>query len=147
MLPERRAPPTTPLPESDTAETKPEPSAKLDSVDTARNNDIALLRSLGVQYICDLMVEDRKVKYGLQLTSSEKVLITTDTQLPQSVVPQCASRPRWTSTPATRKDSILSLCRTRDVNCSRNFETSSTVDPAFDTIGTQWRSTQLCNCH
>eukprot|EP00038_Savillea_parva_P019844 m.29248 g.29248 ORF g.29248 m.29248 type:complete len:718 (-) comp4578_c0_seq2:2096-4249(-) len=63
----RRVHPSTPLSDSEKRD-KP-----LDSVDVARNNDIALLQSLGVRYICDLMVEDRKVKYGIQLTSSEKV--------------------------------------------------------------------------
>lgn len=38
-----------------------------------RGKDIALLNRLGVRYICDLMVEDKKIKYGLTLTSSEKV--------------------------------------------------------------------------
>ena len=44
-----------------------------DLVGVSRNNDIALLQSLNVRYICDLMVEDRKIKYGMVLTSSEKV--------------------------------------------------------------------------
>jgi myotubularin-related protein 14 len=44
-----------------------------DLVGVSRNKDIALLQSLKVRYICDLMVEDRKVKYGMVLTSSEKV--------------------------------------------------------------------------
>ena len=44
-----------------------------DSVGHHRSHDIALLKALGVRFICDLMVEDRKVKYGFQVTSSEKV--------------------------------------------------------------------------
>jgi len=36
-------------------------------------NDIALLRYLGVKYICDLMVESKKVKYFVNVCSSEKV--------------------------------------------------------------------------
>jgi len=66
---------SAPPPDSGPADSKaePPPSRAGDVVDTVRNSDITLLRSLGVQYICDLMVEDRKVKYGIQLTSSEKV--------------------------------------------------------------------------
>eukprot|EP00051_Salpingoeca_urceolata_P033214 m.19614 g.19614 ORF g.19614 m.19614 type:complete len:803 (+) comp5974_c0_seq1:547-2955(+) len=42
---------------------------------TARHRqcDIDLLRGLGVRYICDLMVEERKIKFGFTVTSSEKV--------------------------------------------------------------------------
>ena len=36
-------------------------------------NDIGLLQYLGVRYICDLMVESRKVKYFVNVCSSEKV--------------------------------------------------------------------------
>uniref|UniRef100_A0A8C4IRI9 Myotubularin related protein 14 n=1 Tax=Dicentrarchus labrax TaxID=13489 RepID=A0A8C4IRI9_DICLA len=35
-------------------------------------HDIKLLRYLSVRYICDLMVENKKVKFGLNVTSSEK---------------------------------------------------------------------------
>uniref|UniRef100_UPI00358EB9C6 myotubularin-related protein 14 isoform X3 n=1 Tax=Myxine glutinosa TaxID=7769 RepID=UPI00358EB9C6 len=38
-----------------------------------RGYDIRLLRHLGVKYICDLMVENKKVKFGMNVTSSEKV--------------------------------------------------------------------------
>ena len=31
-----------------------------------RNLDIKLLKELSVSYICDLMVENKKVKYGLK---------------------------------------------------------------------------------
>ncbi|KAM5148702.1 phosphatidylinositol-3,5-bisphosphate 3-phosphatase MTMR14 isoform 2-T2 [Mantella aurantiaca] len=41
--------------------------------DKVRGHDIKLLRYLSVQYICDLMVENKKVKFGLNVTSSEKV--------------------------------------------------------------------------
>lgn len=37
-----------------------------------RTQDINLLKCLGVKYICDLMVEKKKVKFGLNITSSEK---------------------------------------------------------------------------
>jgi len=37
-----------------------------------RAQDINLLKTLGVQYICDLMVEKKKVKFGVYITSSEK---------------------------------------------------------------------------
>uniref|UniRef100_A0A3Q3WTS6 Uncharacterized protein n=1 Tax=Mola mola TaxID=94237 RepID=A0A3Q3WTS6_MOLML len=40
--------------------------------DKVRGHDIKLLRYLSVHYICDLMVENKKVKFGL-VTSSEKV--------------------------------------------------------------------------
>uniref|UniRef100_A0A3Q4N0N5 Myotubularin related protein 14 n=1 Tax=Neolamprologus brichardi TaxID=32507 RepID=A0A3Q4N0N5_NEOBR len=40
--------------------------------DKVRGYDIKLLRYLSVRYICDLMVENKKVKFGL-VTSSEKV--------------------------------------------------------------------------
>lgn len=38
-----------------------------------RNLDIKLLKELSVSYICDLMVENKKVKYGLKVSSSEKI--------------------------------------------------------------------------
>eukprot|EP01137_Pigoraptor_chileana_P027658 Opistho-2@10509 len=38
-----------------------------------RSADIQLLKGLCVRYICDLMVENKKVKYGLNVCSSEKV--------------------------------------------------------------------------
>ncbi|KAM9365090.1 phosphatidylinositol-3,5-bisphosphate 3-phosphatase MTMR14 [Pholidichthys leucotaenia] len=41
--------------------------------DKVRGLDIKLLRYLSVRYICDLMVEKKKVKFGLNVTSSEKV--------------------------------------------------------------------------
>ncbi|XP_044307727.1 myotubularin-related protein 14 isoform X2 [Varanus komodoensis] len=41
--------------------------------DKVRGYDIKLLRYLSVTYICDLMVENKKVKFGLNVTSSEKV--------------------------------------------------------------------------
>lgn len=46
-----------------------------DDTTTARRRqaDAELLRRLGVRCIADLMVEERKVKYGLTVTSSEKV--------------------------------------------------------------------------
>ena len=37
-----------------------------------RAQDINLLHQLGVRYICDLMVEKKKVKFGVYITSSEK---------------------------------------------------------------------------
>ncbi|XP_077567885.1 phosphatidylinositol-3,5-bisphosphate 3-phosphatase MTMR14 isoform X7 [Stigmatopora nigra] len=40
--------------------------------DKVRGHDIKLLRYLSVRYICDLMVEKKKVKFGLNVTSSEK---------------------------------------------------------------------------
>ncbi|KAK2496936.1 hypothetical protein MC885_019120, partial [Smutsia gigantea] len=41
--------------------------------DKVRGYDIKLLRYLSVRYICDLMVENKKVKFGMNVTSSEKV--------------------------------------------------------------------------
>ncbi|XP_069871580.1 phosphatidylinositol-3,5-bisphosphate 3-phosphatase MTMR14 isoform X2 [Dipodomys merriami] len=41
--------------------------------DKVRGYDIRLLRYLSVKYICDLMVENKKVKFGMNITSSEKV--------------------------------------------------------------------------
>uniref|UniRef100_A0A1A7XC32 Myotubularin related protein 14 n=2 Tax=Iconisemion striatum TaxID=60296 RepID=A0A1A7XC32_9TELE len=41
--------------------------------DKVRGHDIKLLQYLSVRYICDLMVENKKVKFGLNVTSSEKV--------------------------------------------------------------------------
>ncbi|XP_060724022.1 myotubularin-related protein 14 isoform X2 [Tachysurus vachellii] len=41
--------------------------------DKVRGSDIKLLKYLSVSYICDLMVENKKVKFGLNVTSSEKV--------------------------------------------------------------------------
>ena len=42
-------------------------------LDKMRNTDIDILNELRVNVICDLMVENKKVKYGLNVTSSEKV--------------------------------------------------------------------------
>ncbi|KAK9890359.1 hypothetical protein WA026_010454 [Henosepilachna vigintioctopunctata] len=44
----------------------------LDLESTVRNNDIQLLRMYSVNTIFDLMVEHKKVKYGVYVTSSEK---------------------------------------------------------------------------
>uniref|UniRef100_A0A1B6DI88 Myotubularin phosphatase domain-containing protein n=1 Tax=Clastoptera arizonana TaxID=38151 RepID=A0A1B6DI88_9HEMI len=41
--------------------------------DQVRNQDIKLLKVLGVQTIVDFMVEKKKVKFGMNVTSSEKV--------------------------------------------------------------------------
>ncbi|XP_018413484.1 PREDICTED: myotubularin-related protein 14 isoform X3 [Nanorana parkeri] len=41
--------------------------------DKVRGHDIKVLRYLSVRYICDLMVENKKVKFGVNVTSSEKV--------------------------------------------------------------------------
>uniref|UniRef100_A0AAR2LQ90 Myotubularin related protein 14 n=1 Tax=Pygocentrus nattereri TaxID=42514 RepID=A0AAR2LQ90_PYGNA len=41
--------------------------------DKVRGSDIKLLKYLSVRFICDLMVENKKVKFGLNVTSSEKV--------------------------------------------------------------------------
>ncbi|CAI9554100.1 unnamed protein product [Staurois parvus] len=41
--------------------------------DKVGGHDIKLLKYLSVRYICDLMVENKKVKFGLNVTSSEKV--------------------------------------------------------------------------
>ena len=42
-------------------------------LDKMRKTDIDILHNLRVNMICDLMVENKKVKYGLNVTSSEKV--------------------------------------------------------------------------
>ena len=42
-------------------------------LDKMRKTDIDILHALRVNLICDLMVENKKVKYGLHVTSSEKV--------------------------------------------------------------------------
>ncbi|KAL7753617.1 Myotubularin- protein 14 [Sorochytrium milnesiophthora] len=49
-----------------------ESAAQATMVDRQRLADIALLKELRVGYVADLMVEQRKVKYGLTITSSEK---------------------------------------------------------------------------
>ncbi|KAM6214483.1 phosphatidylinositol-3,5-bisphosphate 3-phosphatase MTMR14 [Rhynchocyon petersi] len=48
-------------------------SADMRLFDKVRGHDIKLLRYLSVKYICDLMVENKKVKFGVNVTSSEKV--------------------------------------------------------------------------
>ncbi|KAG0038831.1 Myotubularin- protein 14 [Podila clonocystis] len=50
----------------------PDKEDRESSLEKQREEDIELLRQLGVAYINDLMVENRKVKYGLKVTSSEK---------------------------------------------------------------------------
>ena len=42
-------------------------------IDKMRKSDIQILKLLNIEVICDLMVENRKTKYGMRLTSSEKV--------------------------------------------------------------------------
>ena len=42
-------------------------------LDKMRKKDIDILRRLKVNVICDLMVENKKVKFGVNVTSSEKV--------------------------------------------------------------------------
>ncbi|KAG0240648.1 Myotubularin- protein 14 [Mortierella sp. GBA43] len=54
-------------------EKSPDKEDRESSLEKQRMEDIELLRQLGVAYINDLMVENRKVKYGLKVTSSEKV--------------------------------------------------------------------------
>ncbi|XP_028398463.1 myotubularin-related protein 14-like [Dendronephthya gigantea] len=44
-----------------------------DLVHNSRCQDIQLLKTLRVKYIFDLMLENKKVKYGMRITSSEKV--------------------------------------------------------------------------
>ena len=49
------------------------PSKHTNSIEYHRNRDIQLLRALRVKMICDLMVEEKKMKFGLKVCSSEKV--------------------------------------------------------------------------
>ncbi|KAG0215123.1 Myotubularin- protein 14 [Mortierella sp. GBA30] len=56
-----------------TGEKSPDKEDRESSLERQRMEDIELLHQLGVTYINDLMVENRKVKYGLKVTSSEKV--------------------------------------------------------------------------
>ncbi|KAF9436698.1 Myotubularin- protein 14 [Entomortierella beljakovae] len=56
-----------------TGEKSPDKEDRESSLEKQRLEDIELLQKLGVTYINDLMVENRKVKYGLKVTSSEKV--------------------------------------------------------------------------
>lgn len=48
-------------------------SGEYDLFDRIRGQDIRLLKTLKVKYICDLMVEKKKVKFGMRVSSSEKV--------------------------------------------------------------------------
>ncbi|XP_021341193.1 myotubularin-related protein 14-like [Mizuhopecten yessoensis] len=48
-------------------------SGEMQMFDRYRGQDIKLLKEFSVGYICDLMVEKKKVKFGLNITSSEKV--------------------------------------------------------------------------
>lgn len=50
-----------------------EEEPELQMFDRLRGQDKKLLRNLSVKYICDLMVEKKKVKFGMNITSSEKV--------------------------------------------------------------------------
>ncbi|KAF9932883.1 Myotubularin- protein 14 [Linnemannia zychae] len=56
-----------------TGERSPDKEDHESSLEKQRLEDVELLHQLGVTYINDLMVENRKVKYGLKVTSSEKV--------------------------------------------------------------------------
>ncbi|XP_069499343.1 phosphatidylinositol-3,5-bisphosphate 3-phosphatase MTMR14 isoform X2 [Ambystoma mexicanum] len=55
------------------AEDDPARNGDAQLFDKVRGHDIKLLRYLSIRYICDLMVENKKVKFGLNVTSSEKV--------------------------------------------------------------------------
>uniref|UniRef100_A0A8D0D612 Myotubularin related protein 14 n=1 Tax=Sander lucioperca TaxID=283035 RepID=A0A8D0D612_SANLU len=57
---------------SDDTWTESEENGDSQLFDKVRGHDIKLLRYLSVRYICDLMVENKKVKFGLNVTSSEK---------------------------------------------------------------------------
>lgn len=48
-------------------------NGKVDMYDKFRGHDIQLLKYFDVKYICDLMVEKKKTKFGMPVTSSEKV--------------------------------------------------------------------------
>ncbi|XP_012937389.1 myotubularin-related protein 14 [Aplysia californica] len=48
-------------------------AGRLDMFDKFRGHDIQLLKYFDVGYICDLMVEKKKTKFGMPITSSEKV--------------------------------------------------------------------------
>lgn len=53
--------------------TSPQSSGEWQLFTKVRSQDIRLLRMLSVGFICDLMVEKKKVKFGMNVTSSEKV--------------------------------------------------------------------------
>ncbi|XP_064483656.1 myotubularin-related protein 14-like isoform X2 [Ornithodoros turicata] len=55
------------------SEALPQSSGEWQLFTKVRNQDIRLLRMLSVDFICDLMVEKKKVKFGMNVTSSEKV--------------------------------------------------------------------------
>eukprot|EP01133_Synstelium_polycarpum_P003736 gene3736-4309_t len=42
------------------------------NMENLRNNDISAIKHIGVKYICDLMVENKKKKFGFFVCSSEK---------------------------------------------------------------------------
>jgi len=58
---------------SQSSPTKDASKSKEWLLDKMRNADIGLLNFLRTNVICDLMVENYKVKYGMNVTSSEKV--------------------------------------------------------------------------
>ncbi|XP_046839526.1 myotubularin-related protein 14-like isoform X2 [Xenia sp. Carnegie-2017] len=60
------------LPEDDDTAALEEES-EWDLLHRSRIQDIQLLKTLRVKYIFDLMLENKKVKYGMRVTSSEKV--------------------------------------------------------------------------
>lgn len=51
----------------------PQTSSDWQLFDRVRSQDIKLLKLFNVSHICDLMVEKKKVKFGMNITSSEKV--------------------------------------------------------------------------
>ncbi|XP_068838593.1 myotubularin-related protein 14 isoform X8 [Capricornis sumatraensis] len=59
--------------EYESSEKEKDTSSDTHLFDKVRGYDIKLLRYLSVKYICDLMVENKKVKFGMNVTSSEKV--------------------------------------------------------------------------
>ncbi|XP_054330171.1 myotubularin-related protein 14 isoform X10 [Pongo pygmaeus] len=59
--------------EYESSEKEKDTSGDTHLFDKVRGYDIKLLRYLSVKYICDLMVENKKVKFGMNVTSSEKV--------------------------------------------------------------------------
>ncbi|KAK0063207.1 myotubularin-related protein 14 [Biomphalaria pfeifferi] len=51
----------------------PQDLSTTDMFDKIRGQDILLLKHFDVAYICDLMVEKKKIKFGMAVSSSEKV--------------------------------------------------------------------------
>ena len=109
----------------------------LQMFDRLRGQDKKLLKSLSVKYICDLMVEKKKVKFGMNVTSSEKVDKENryaDFHILTTPYPGCEFFKEWKDNSYTGE--------TMKFDWSQNFvdaELDVPENPLFAQLGLDWK--------